>query len=464
MLVIGLTGGVGSGKSTVSKLFAEYNVPIIDADLIARELVEPEQPALLELVEQFGPDILQDSGELDRRHLRELVFDDEQQRKKLEEILHPRIRQIMLERLEQVDGPYTVMVVPLLIDTGNWDMIDQILVVDVNEETQIQRVMQRDGVNRKQAQSIIDSQISRNARLEAADQVLNNNGDITELRNQVKLLHQAYLAEADAEKSEKATTRAMEHKTVYELPLVERIRTFMRLEQLFNRTQHYIDSNNTHAAHSVIQALVEINALTGRGDLKSEIIKELERQHTTLARHADEPEIDQLVLKKLLKKLSDDIAGLHDIREQLDQHLQNDLLYNSVRQRLSIPGGACNFDLPLYNHWINLTDQQRQDTLEAWFNPYRVLWQTIATCLDAIRNSSDAVTCTARKGYFEHKFKLKTDIQLVRVFVDPKHNCYPTISASKHRLNIRFMQWLPGQLNSPQVTSDIEFKLMICGI
>lgn len=464
MLVIGLTGGIGSGKSTVAKLFAEHNIPIIDADLIARELVEPEQPALQELVNQFGPDILQESGELDRRQLRELVFSDEHQRKRLEDILHPIIQRSMLERLDKVDGPYAIMVVPLLIDTGRWEMIDQILVVDIDEETQIKRVMQRDGVNRRQARAIIDTQISRDARLEAADQIIKNSGDITLLRDQVTVLHQAYLAEAEAEICKYSQQNNTCNFTIYELPLVERIRIFLRLEQLFERTRHHIKINTAHAAHSVILSLVEISGLTGRGDLKSEIIKELERQHASLKRHLDLPGINQSILDALLKKINDNISSLHEIREQLDQHLQNDLLFNSVRQRLSIPGGTCNFDLPLYSHWLNSSDNHRLSTMESWFKPFISLQQAIETCLDAIRNSSNAVQCTARNGYYEHKLKLKTDIQMVRVFVDRSSNSYPTISASKHRLNIRFMEWSPGEPNSPQVTKDVDFELMICGI
>jgi dephospho-CoA kinase len=461
MLVIGLTGGIGSGKSTVAKLFAELNVPIIDADLIARQLVEPEQPALFELVNKFGPDILQENGELDRRRLRKLVFADDQQRKILEDVLHPLIRQSMLDRLERIGGPYVIMVVPLLVDTGNWEMIDQILVIDVDEETQINRVMQRDDVNRKQAQAIINTQISRAARLEAADQVINNTGDITELQNRVKILHQAYLAEAESLKNPDEDHSGF---AVYELPLIERIRTFLRLEQLFNRTAYHIKHNNAHSAYSVIQTLVEINNLTGRGDLKSEIIKELERQHASLKRHVDLPDVNQSVLNGLLQKLSGNISTIHGMREQLDQHLKNDLLYNSFRQRLNIPGGTSNFDLPLFNHWLNYSDEQRQNTLESWFKPYIVLYQAIETCLDAIRHSSDAIVCTARKGYYEHKLKLRSDIQLVRVILEQDKGCYPTISASKHRLNIRFMQWIPGELNSPQIDSDIGFKLMLCSI
>lgn len=465
MLVIGLTGGIGSGKSTVAKLFAEHNVPIIDADLIARELVEPEQPALNDLVDAFGPDILLGDGTLDRSQLRNLVFADDCLRKKLENILHPLIRSAMMERLDQVeDSPYTILVVPLLVDTGNWGMIDQILVVDVDEETQIRRVMQRDSVDRKQAQAIIDSQISREFRLEAADQVLRNNGDITSLRNQVELLHQAYLAEAEKDALERPKMFSSRNQLIYELPLIERIRTFLRLEQLFEQVSHYRNNNNIYAAHSAIQTLAEICDLFSRGDFKSEVIKELERQHISLKRHIDYPGINQSVLKKFLKQIEQNIETIHAIREQPEQTLQSDLLYNSVKQRLSIPGGTCGFDLPLYTYWLNNDEKVRKKTLDSWFTPFVSIQNSIEICLGAIRNSADAVECNAVKGFYEHKLKLKNDIQLIRVLLPVRKPYYPTISASKHRLNIRFMEWHPGELKSPQSQADVRFKLMICGI
>ncbi len=464
MLVIGLTGGIGSGKSTVAKLFAEHHIPIIDADLIARELVEPEQPALQELVDNFGPDILLPNGTLDRHRLRDLVFSDDLQRKSLEKILHPLIRQSMLERLELVgDTPYAILVIPLLVDTGHWEMIDQILVVDANEETQIERVMQRDGFTRKQAQSIIDTQISRENRLEAADQVLKNTGDITQLRNSVELLHQAYLAESEESKIQYTAENTSRKGTVYELPLNERIRTLLRLEQLFDRAEHHIEHNDIQSAHCVIQSLVEINNLF-RGDIKSEVIKELERQYASLNRHIDFPGINKSVLQDLLKRIEQNVSSIHDINEQLDQHLQNDLLYNSVRQRLSIPGGTCSFDLPLYTHWLNSADANRQETLITWFKPYIPLRDAIATCLGAIRNSADAIPCIADNGFYEHQLKRKTHAQLVKIIVDAKQAYYPTITANKHRLNIRFMEWKTGDSKSPQTKSNVDFSLMICGI
>lgn len=468
MLVIGLTGGIGSGKTTVAKLFAEFNIPIIDADLIARELVEPGQPALEQIVRSFGPRVVKSDGTLDRRRLRERVFADPEERKTLEEILHPLIRQSMMERLERVDGPYVVMVVPLLVDTGNWDMIDRILVVDVDEETQLQRVMQRDGVNRKQAESIVDTQISREDRLEAADDVMDNTGDITALREEVARLHEFYVKEAGRESparknpGENGPDRGPH--VVYEQPLNERIRTFLRLENLFARAHHHRRENTPYDAHSVINTLIEIVNLTGRGDLKSEIIKELERQHASLKRHSDLPGVDQKLLRRLLDEQNECIQAVHSIKEQLNQHLKNDLLFNSVRQRLSIPGGTSDFDLPVYNYWLNGPGGRRAETLQAWLEPFREVERAIATCLTTIRESATPLQRTAENGYFEQTLDSAGELQLIRVLVPLSVESYPTVSAGRQRLNVRFMQWIPGEARSPQVEEDIEFSLMLCGI
>ena len=466
MLVIGLTGGIGSGKTTVAKLFAEHNVPIIDADLIARELVEPGKPALEQLTACFSSDILKYDGSLDRRKLRERVFGDPEERKKLEEILHPLIVDGMIERLDYVEGAYVVLVIPLLVDTGNWSMIDRILVVDVDSEQQIQRVMQRDGVDRKHAEAIIDSQISRNDRIEAADDVIDNTNDIEILRDQVDLLHKNYLMEAYNDQAATTNTNNKKaQKTVcYEHPLNERVRTFLRLEQLFGRANYHLQNNQEADAHCLITVLVDINNLLSRGDIKSEIIKELERQQNILKQHADAPAVDQKLLKNLLKNQNESIKAVHAMEGKLSQHLQNDLLYNSVRQRLSLPGGSCEFDLPVFNYWLRNGDEKRAQLLSKWLEPYKALQDAIQVCMICIRQSSDPIELVANKGFYEETLDQKIEPQLVRVFADAKQPYYPTVSASKHRLNVRFLQWLPNDSRSPQANVDIPFSLMVCGI
>jgi dephospho-CoA kinase len=198
MLIVGLTGGIGSGKTTVSDRFAHCNVPIIDTDLLARELVEPGQPALAEITTAFGSDCLDEAGRLDRTRLRERVFADAEGRKRLEAILHPRIRILARQRIANLTSPYCLLVIPLLAETGMTDLIDRVLVVDAPEAEQLRRVMVRDRSGEEQARRILTAQASREQRLALANEVVENSGDFADLDRQVAALHQRYLALAHA--------------------------------------------------------------------------------------------------------------------------------------------------------------------------------------------------------------------------------------------------------------------------
>jgi dephospho-CoA kinase len=192
-LRIGLTGGIASGKSTVAQRFVELGVPVIDADESARFVVAPGQPGLADLTKRFGPGILTADGELDRRALRNLVFADPQLRRDLEAILHPLIRADMERRAGAAAGPYLVMAIPLLVEGGKPDRVDRILVVDVDEDVQLRRVMTRDSTTREQARAILAAQASRAVRLKAANDVIVNSGAVSELRQAVDALHERYL-------------------------------------------------------------------------------------------------------------------------------------------------------------------------------------------------------------------------------------------------------------------------------
>ena len=193
-LRIGLTGGIASGKSTVTQRFAELGVPVIDADVASRSVVEPGKPGLAHVVERFGRQVLDADGRLDRKALRALIFNDPTSRQALDAILHPLIRADMEQQAAEAKGPYVVMAVPLLIEGGNARArVDRILVVDADEALQIQRVQARDGSSADQARAIIASQASRAARLAAADDVLLNTGTVADLRQAVDRLHEKYL-------------------------------------------------------------------------------------------------------------------------------------------------------------------------------------------------------------------------------------------------------------------------------
>lgn len=195
-MVVGLTGGIGSGKSTAAAMFAELGVPVIDADEIARELVVPGAVALDEIRDAFGDGVLAADGGLDRRRLREAIFGDAAAKRRLESILHPRVYEELGRRLEGLGAPYAIVVVPLLLETGGRELVDRVLVVDVSRRTQIARTRSRDGVSREEVEKILEAQTDRDARLEAADDVLDNEADTQTLRARVRSLHERYLGDA----------------------------------------------------------------------------------------------------------------------------------------------------------------------------------------------------------------------------------------------------------------------------
>ena len=200
-LRIGLTGGIASGKSTVAQRFTDLRVPVIDADVAARAVVASGTPGLARVIERFGPGMRAENGEVDRRALRDLIFSNPGARRDLESILHPLIRADMERSADQAVGPYIVMAIPLLIEGGPNDRVDRILVVDVDEAVQLRRVMERDGCTAEQARAILASQASRSARLAAADDVLQNAGTVTDLRQAVDRLHERYLRLAEIQRS-----------------------------------------------------------------------------------------------------------------------------------------------------------------------------------------------------------------------------------------------------------------------
>ena len=194
-LRIGLTGGIASGKSTVTQRFAELGVPIIDADVASRAVVQPGSAGLQQIVERFGPAILGADGGLNRGALRAQIFSDPARRKELEAILHPLIRAHMEHQAKDVVSPYLIMAIPLLIESGSpRSRVDRILVIDVDEATQIRPLLERDGSSIEQARAILASQTSRENRLAAADDVLPNLGTVTDLRQAVDRMHERYLS------------------------------------------------------------------------------------------------------------------------------------------------------------------------------------------------------------------------------------------------------------------------------
>lgn len=194
MLTVGLTGGIGSGKSTVEKLFQAHGITVVDADEIAHRLVDPGQPALQLISDQFGQRVLTNHGHLDRNALREIIYSDPEAKKKLESILHPMVYDRIRRDLDRSTSAYGIASVPLLIETGHQHEVDRILVIDCSVETQIQRILQRDPLDPEQIQRIIAAQCSREDRLKWATDVITNESDLSDLKKQVDQLHQQFVS------------------------------------------------------------------------------------------------------------------------------------------------------------------------------------------------------------------------------------------------------------------------------
>jgi dephospho-CoA kinase len=191
--VVGITGGIGSGKTTVTDLFAKYAIEVIDADVIAREVVEPGTPALKAIINKFGQSVLDETDSLDRAKLRSLVFNDIEVKNWLNQLLHPAIRRQMLLQTQQAKSDYCLLSVPLLVENKLNEQVDRVVIVDVDEPTQLQRTLLRDKTNEKQIRTIMSAQATRQQRLEVADDVIDNNGGTDALFKQVFQLHQYYL-------------------------------------------------------------------------------------------------------------------------------------------------------------------------------------------------------------------------------------------------------------------------------
>lgn len=191
--IVGLTGGIGSGKSTVASLFNNIGISGVDADIVAREVVAPGTPCLTQIQQHFGSQAITSSGELNRKWLRERIFSQPEEKIWLNQLLHPVIRQELLRQLADIKAPYALLIAPLLLESQLNRYTDRVLVVDVPEQIQLQRTLARDNVSEQQVSAIMASQLSRQARLEQADDIIINEGTTAELQQQVTTLHQQYL-------------------------------------------------------------------------------------------------------------------------------------------------------------------------------------------------------------------------------------------------------------------------------
>lgn len=249
---------------------------------------------------------------------------------------------------------------------------------------------------------------------------------------------------------------------VYEQPLNERIRSFLRLEHLFALIEVQIEGTSAWASRASIGALVEVNDLLSRSDIKQELIKELERQLAYLNTLARNPGVDPGRLSATIGDLGELVGRLKSPLCQPGQTLRQDELIGTVKQRLAIPGGTCNFDLPGFHHWLSQPDSERIAQLHHWYEDLKVMGDGIGLALGLIRGSATPVTVTAQRGFFQKSVEAGASCQLVRVGLPSGLDLFPEISGGKHRFSVRFLQQPDTRSRPSPVERDVEFKLQCC--
>ena len=250
----------------------------------------------------------------------------------------------------------------------------------------------------------------------------------------------------------------------YEQPTNERIRGFLRLEKLFRQYDFNLRQGGTWNNDVAIDSINELLALTNRSDTKLEVLKELERQNARLQRLLKRSQIDQTQLNSLLEKQRNLIKELHSIEGPMGQDSQSVELLSAIRQKNSLPGCTCDFDLPAYQFWQSLPDQVRKNHIQTWFEPFSILDQSIHLILDVLRNSVEDTDEVASNGFFQKSIDTNQAIQLLRISIAPNSDYYPEISAGKHRFSIRFMSNKDPAKRPEQCNEDINFKLNLCTI
>ncbi len=259
----------------------------------------------------------------------------------------------------------------------------------------------------------------------------------------------------------------MTNKTfIFEQPLNERIRVFLRIEALIERINYFTQQNNDHSSYHAILSVLELTALIERGDIKQETIKELDRQYKVLNSLISHQSVDKSRLELTLSKIKNALANMHAMDGRMGDHLKKIDFLLAIKQRASIPGGSCDFDIPQLRYWLNLNYEKRVKDIKRWAKPYYQLNEVIELILNIIRDSSLAEEVTAKNGFFQHSLDTSLSNQLLRIELNCQNNIFPEISAGKHRYSIRILQALQetdDQLPI-QLKQDVDFKLFLCAL
>ncbi len=256
----------------------------------------------------------------------------------------------------------------------------------------------------------------------------------------------------------------MDKNTVYEQPLNERIRSFLRLEHLFQIVATRIVGDSEFDSRAALVTMIDITDMLTRTDIKTELIKELERHATTLSALQQRTGVNQGVLEEALSQLNTYVSRLRDKQCQPGNTLKHDELVSLIRQRVSIPGGTCNFDVPAYHYWLASPIEIRTKRMQAWFADLVILQKSIELILGIIRTSASPEKITAKDGFYQRSLESEQSYQMVRIVLPADRGVYPEVSGGKHRFSIRFMSLNDSTVRPTPVQNDVAFKLYCCNM
>ena len=254
----------------------------------------------------------------------------------------------------------------------------------------------------------------------------------------------------------------MKNQITYEFPLNERIRVFIRLEQLFKQFSHFSAGLTDLDKRASIDALLDIMSIFRRNDLKSEILKELERHSKVLNKYAESQDVDKKQLQSILEKINQASKKLYATSGKIGHEIMESDLFQSIAQRSAIPGGTCSFDLPEFHYWLEQDESIRLKDLQRWGRPFDEIRSAIALILDFIRNSNAPSEEVAQAGFFQIALDKSMSYQLIKVSMDKSLPCFAEISGGKHRCSIRFMVPSDDEQRPTQSPDDIPFTLTRC--
>jgi cell division protein ZapD len=248
----------------------------------------------------------------------------------------------------------------------------------------------------------------------------------------------------------------------FEQPLAERMRTFLRIEFLYEQTLFHADEQTDYGTRAAVSGLLEILTILGRGDVRSDVMKELERHAEQLGRYRSQPGVDPARLTGLIQNVEGLRSRLAEAGPQLINPLKECDLLNTIRHRSAIPGGTCMFDLPDYGYWLHLPAHERARQLETWLDKLKPLCHAVAEVLWLTREATEASEKVATGGFYQHSFVRSEQVNLVRVLLPASAGLFPEISAGQHRFTVRFLRWRGVDERPLQINQDVRFLLALC--